>query len=314
MADFSVFANRLGKNARHWGKWARRQGISCYRVYDRDVPEFPLAIDLYAERVHLQEFDTGWQMSDEEHAAWVQGVRQTVSEVLQLPPSVISFKLRARQRGESQYEKTGASGEDFVVEEGGHRFIVNLEQYLDAGLFLDHRNTRRMVQQRAAGKRFLNLFAYTGSFTVYAAGGGAASSVTVDMSNTYQDWSRRNFELNGMDPARHQLVRADVLAWLEQALAAGEKFDLIVMDPPSFSNSKKMRGILDIQADHSRLIGQCLRLLNPGGELFFSNNLRSFKLERDKLLPCHVKDISAQTVPDDFRNKKIHQCWLIEKP
>lgn len=314
MADFSVFANRLGKNARHWGKWARRQGISCYRVYDRDVPEFPLAVDLYADRVHLQEFDTGWQMSDEEHAAWVEGVRRSVSEVLQLPPSVISFKLRARQRGESQYEKTGASGEDFAVKEGGHRFIVNLEQYLDAGLFLDHRNTRRMVEQRAAGKRFLNLFAYTASFTVYAAAGGAASSVTVDMSNTYQDWSRRNFELNGMDLSRHQLVRADVFAWLEQAVAAGEKFDLIVMDPPSFSNSKKMRGILDVQRDHPLLINQCLKLLKPGGELFFSNNLRSFKLEPEKLSPCKIKDISSQTVPDDFRNKKIHQCWLIEKP
>jgi len=311
MADFSVFANRLGKNSRHWGKWARRQSISCYRIYDRDVPEFPLAVDLYQGRVHLQEFDTGWQMDDKEHAAWVEGVCDAVSEVLQLPRSAIAFKLRARQRGESQYEKTGASGEDFMVEEGGHRFIVSLEQYLDAGLFLDHRNTRRMVRERAAGKRFLNLFAYTGSFTVYAAGGGAASSVTVDMSNTYQDWSRRNFELNGMDLAKHRLVRADVFAWLEQAVAAGEKFDLIVMDPPSFSNSKKMRGILDVQRDHPALINQCLRLLNRGGELFFSTNLRSFKLDQEALAPCQVRDISAQTVPEDFRNRKIHQCWLL---
>jgi len=311
MADISAFANRLNKNARHWGKWARRQGISCYRVYDRDIPEFPLAIDVYGARAHVQEFDTGWLMLPDEHAAWVENICGAVCEVLELPRAAVTFKLRARQRGEAQYEKTGTTGEAFVVEESGHRLIVNLEQYLDTGLFLDHRIMRGMVEQRAAGKRFLNLFAYTGSFTVYAAGGGAASSTTVDMSNTYQDWSRRNFELNGMDPARHQLVRADVLAYLEQTLAAKEKFDLIVMDPPSFSNSKKMRGVLDIQEDHTRLIGQCLRMLNPGGELFFSNNLRSFHLEREKLLPCQVRDISAQTIPEDFRNKKIHQCWLI---
>lgn len=311
MADIAAFSNRLTKNARHFAKWARRQGISCYRVYDRDVPEFPLAVDIYGCRCHLQEFDTGWQMEPADHAAWVEAVCAATSEVLGLPRTDVVFKLRARQRGEAQYEKTGASGDDFVVEEGGHRFIVNLEQYLDTGLFLDHRVTRRMVEERARGKRFLNLFAYTGSFTVYAACGGAASSVTVDMSNTYQDWARRNFELNGMDPAKHRLVRADVFAYLDQAVAAGERFDLIVMDPPSFSNSKKMQGILDVQADHPRLIAQCLRLLGPGGELFFSNNLRSFKLERDALPPCEVRDISARTVPEDFRNRKIHQCWLI---
>lgn len=311
MSDFSAFFNRLRKNARHWGKWARRQAVGCYRVYDRDIPEFPLAVDIYRDRAHLQEFDTGWQMPDEEHALWVEAVRKSAAEALELPLACISYKLRARQRGESQYEKTGARGEDFVVEEGGHRFTVNLDAYLDTGLFLDHRITRRMVEERAAGKRFLNLFAYTGSFTVYAAAGGAAGSVTVDMSNTYQDWSRRNFELNGMDLKRHQLVRADVFTYLEQAVAAGEKFDLIVMDPPSFSNSKKMQGVLDVQRDHPRLINACLKLLVPGGELFFSTNLRSFKLEQDALASCKIQDISARTIPEDFRNKKIHYCWLI---
>lgn len=309
--DFSPFANRLRKDARHWGKWAKRQEIACYRVYDRDIPEFPVAVDIYADRVHLQEFDTGWQMSDEDHAQWVEGIRGAVSEVLELPLDAVVFKLRARQRGTAQYEKTGAQGEDFVVEEGGHRFIVNLEEYLDTGLFLDHRNTRRMVESRAAGKRFLNLFAYTGSFTVYAAAGGASSSVTVDLSNTYQDWARRNFELNGMDLSRHLLEREDVFAWLDRAVAAKEEFDLIVMDPPSFSNSKKMTGVLDVQRDHPQLINQCLKLLSPAGELFFSTNLRSFSLDEAALAPCRLKEISGQTVPEDFRNKKIHRCWLI---
>ncbi len=157
MSDFSAFFNRLRKNYRHWGKWARRQKISCYRVYDRDIPEFPLAVDIYHDQAHLQEFDTGWQLSDDEHAAWVENVRKNAAEALELPQQNIFYKLRARQRGESQYEKTGAMGEDFVVEEGGHRFVVNLAAYLDTGLFLDHRITRRMVQERAAGKRFLNL-------------------------------------------------------------------------------------------------------------------------------------------------------------
>jgi len=313
MSDINAFINRLRKNARHWSKWARRQGITCYRIYDRDVPEFPVAVDVYEQRVHLQEIDTGWQQEEEEHQRWAEGIRQAVSEVLELPLDAISFKIRARQRGQAQYEKTGAQGEDFVVGEGGRRFIVNLEQYLDTGLFLDHRNTRRMVGERAAGKRFLNLFAYTGSFTVYAATGGAVSSTTVDMSNTYQEWTRRNFELNCMDLGKHELVRADVFAFLEQAVKTGAKYDLIVMDPPTFSNSKKMAGVLDVQRDHAHLINQCLRLLPAGGELFFSSNLRSFQLEADALLPCSVKEISALTVPEDYRNKKIHRCFLLTK-
>ena len=312
MADITVFANRLRKNARHWAKWAKRQSITCYRIYDRDIPEYPLAVDFYENRVHLQEFETGWKQEEDEYNAWVEEVRNATAEVLDLPLEAISFKRRARQRGLSQYEKTGTQGDDFVVTENGHKFIVNLEQYLDTGLFLDHRNTRRMVQERASGKRFLNLFAYTGSFTVYAAGGGAVSSTTVDMSNTYQDWSKRNFELNGMDLKRHKLVRADVFAFLEQAVKEKQQYDLIVMDPPSFSNSKKMAGVLDVQRDHPHLINQCLQLLAKDGALFFSNNLRSFELEPEKFGPCKVRDISKQSVPEDYRNKKIHQCWLIE--
>ena len=208
-------------------------------------------------------------------------------------------------------KKTGRAGEDFVIEENGRKFWVNLDKYLDTGLFLDHRNTRKKVGDTAAGKRFLNLFSYTGSFTVYAATGGAVSSETVDLSNTYLDWARRNFELNGIDLAKHQIIRADVFQYLQTAFEAGKQFDLIVMDPPSFSNSKKMSDTLDIQRDHARLIQGAMKLLAPNGLMYFSNNLRSFALDESIAEQYLVKDISKQSVPDDFRNKKIHQCWEI---
>ena len=309
--DVSPFRNRLAKNYKHYAKWARRQGLDAWRVYDRDVPQFPLAVDVYGNRVHLQEYDTGWEVSDAEYETWMVAVISAIAEVCGVAPEQVALKARRRQKGEQQYEKTGREGEDFVVAEQGQRFWVNLDAYLDTGLFLDHRNTRRRVRDEAAGKRFLNLFAYTGSFTVYAAAGGAVSSETVDLSNTYQDWSRRNFELNGMDLGRHELIRADVFQYLERAAFENRQFDLIVMDPPSFSNSKKMLEILDVQRDHVRLIDGAMRLLAPGGVLYFSNNLRSFQLDPQLAERYAVQDISHQSVPDDFRNKKIHQCWRI---
>ena len=198
-----------------------------------------------------------------------------------------------------------------MVEESRLKFIVNLDAYLDSGLFLDHRITRAKVRDRGYGKRFLNLFAYTGSFTVYAAAGGARESVSVDLSNTYQSWTRRNFELNQMDLAAHRLVRADVLRYLDEAGRRGDKFDLIVLDPPSFSNSKKMRDVLDVQRDHPRLIQQSMTLLHRGGELVFSTNLRGFALDEAALPGIDAQEISAQTIPQDFRNKRIHRCWRI---
>jgi 23S rRNA (cytosine1962-C5)-methyltransferase len=313
MPDIIAYANRLAKNARHLSKWARRQGITCYRLYDRDVPEFPLTVDWYEARVHLQEVDTGWVQSDAEHAAWLEDVVGVSGEVLELPRAAVTLKQRQRQRGTAQYEKTGRVGEDFIVHEGGLRFIVNLESYLDTGLFLDHRITRAMVRERAEGKRFLNLFAYTGSFTAYAAAGGASESVSVDISNTYQDWAGRNFELNGLDLRRHRLVRADALAFLRDAVHAGERFDLIVLDPPTFSNSKKMHGVLDLQRDHASLIADCLSLLGDGGELLFSTNLRAFDFQAEPR-GATVVDITARTIPEDFRNKRIHHCFLLSKP
>ena len=311
MSDITAFANRLGKNAKHYLKWARRHNIEAWRLYDRDIPQFPFAIDVYGGQIHLQEYDTGWLMQPEEYETWLSEVLEAVAFITGFAPADIHLKRRERQKGTQQYEKTGKAGADFIVHEHGRRFWVNLEKYLDSGLFLDHRNTRQRVGEMAAGKRFLNLFAYTGSFSVYAATGGAAASETVDLSNTYLDWARRNFELNGIDEARHQIVRADVFQYLQAAAQAGKTFDLIVMDPPSFSNSKKMLDILDIQRDHQKLIDGAMALLASDGLLFFSNNLRSFALDEAVAQKYAVKDISKQSVPEDFRNKKIHQCWEI---
>lgn len=311
MSDITAFANRLGKNAKHYLKWARRHDIEAWRLYDRDIPQFPFAIDVYGGQIHLQEYDTGWLMQPEEYETWLSEVLEAVAFITGFAPADIHLKRRERQKGTQQYEKTGKAGADFIVHEHGRRFWVNLEKYLDTGLFLDHRNTRQRVGEMAAGKRFLNLFAYTGSFSVYAATGGAAASETVDLSNTYLDWARRNFELNGIDEARHQIVRADVFQYLQAAAQAGKTFDLIVMDPPSFSNSKKMLDILDIQRDHQKLIDGAMALLASDGLLFFSNNLRSFALDEAVAQKYAVKDISKQSVPEDFRNKKIHQCWEI---
>ena len=311
MNAINDFTNRLGKNIKHQLKWAKRQQLEAWRIYDKDIPQFPFAVDVYGEHIHLQEYDTGWLMHPEEYRQWLADVCEAVQFVTGFPAQNIHLKQRARQKGTAQYEKTGTSGEDFIVCEHGRRFWVNLDKYLDTGLFLDHRNTRKKVGDTAAGKRFLNLFSYTGSFTVYAATGGAISSETVDLSNTYLDWAKRNFELNGMDLAAHRIVRADVFQYLDEAAQQGKQFDLMVLDPPSFSNSKKMLDILDIQRDQAKLVDGAMRLLAPQGTLYFSNNLRSFTLDSALAERYRIKDISRFSVPEDFRNRKIHQCWEI---
>lgn len=312
MSDITSFANRMGKNIKHLMKWAKRNGLEAWRIYDRDIPQYPFAVDVYGEHVHLQEYDTGWLMQPEEYEAWLAEVVEAVCFVTGFAPDQIHLKRRARQKGTQQYEKTGQEGSDFIISENGRRFWVNLDKYLDTGLFLDHRNTRKTVGEEAQGKRFLNLFSYTGSFTVYAATGGAVASETVDLSNTYLDWARRNFELNGINSEAHQIVRADVFQYLQSAAEAGKQFDLIVMDPPSFSNSKKMLDILDIQRDHIKLIDGAMKLLASNGTLYFSNNLRGFVLDDTLGSRYKIQDRSKQSVPDDFRNKKIHQCWRIQ--
>jgi len=311
MTDLDSFRNRLAKNHRHWSRWARRQVIDCYRVYDRDIPQFPLAIDRYGEHVHLQEFDTGWRLTEAEYDAWVDAVVAAVIATLGVPPEHVHYKRRERQRGSEQYRKLRAAASESAVREAGLSFLVNLDSYVDTGLFLDHRNTRAYVRERARGSRFLNLFSYTGSFTVYAAAGGAASSESVDLSNTYLEWASRNFRLNGIDPGRHALVRADAFGWLSEAVRQRRQFDLIILDPPSFSNSAKMRDVLDVTRDHPRLVDHCMALLADGGELIFSTNRRGFVLDESLQQRHRCEAIHNWTVPDDFRNRSPHLCWRI---
>jgi 23S rRNA (cytosine1962-C5)-methyltransferase len=312
-ADATYLANRLRKNARHWGKWARRNGIECYRLYDRDVPEFPLAIDRYGDWVHAQSFAARWASVGEGSAAPDAALAPVIAEALEVEPRRVVLKARARQRGTAQYGREARRGESFVVHEGGLRFEVNLDAYLDTGLFLDHRQTRALVRERADGRFVLNLFAYTGSFSVYAADGGAARSVTVDMSQTYQRWTRRNFVLNDVDFKRHTLVCEDVLGFLAEAVARRARFDLIVLDPPSFSNSKRMDTTFDVQRDHPALVRQCLALLAPDGELYFSNNRRGFRLDADLASEAAFEEITARTVPPDFARHRPHRCWRVTK-
>jgi 23S rRNA (cytosine1962-C5)-methyltransferase len=259
-SDAAALANRLRKNARHLARWARREALEAYRLYDRDIPEFPYAIDIYADWLHVQLFEGKRPVTDHDIA----GHLAAIGAALDVPRERIALKLRRRQRGSSQYEKLADDGPSFTVRERGHLFEVNLTRYLDSGLFLDHRDTRRMVAAAAPGKRVLNLFAYTGSFTVYAACAGAERTVTVDMSHTYQDWTARNLRLNGIDDfERHRLVTEDVMAWLGAATYARERYDVIVLDPPSFSNSKRMQDSFDVQRDQAPLLAASVRLLAP---------------------------------------------------
>jgi len=309
--DPTPLANRLRKNARHLGKWARREGLEAYRLYDRDIPEFPYAIDRYGDWLHVQLFEGKRPFTDPDIATHL----AAIATALEVPRERTVLKLRRRQRGTSQYEKLDLQAPSFTVSERGLKFEVNLQRYLDTGLFLDHRDTRAMLRDQARDRSLLNLFAYTGSFTVYAAAGGARRTVTVDMSKTYQAWSWRNLALNGLaDPKRHTLVHSDVLAYLADAAGAGERFDLIVLDPPSFSNSKRMTETFDVQRDHPDLLRRTLALLAPGGSLYFSNNRQGFRLDAALSRDWHFEDITRQTVPEDFRRRPPHHCWRVCAP
>jgi 23S rRNA G2069 N7-methylase RlmK/C1962 C5-methylase RlmI len=299
-----MLANRVRKNARHLRKWARRQGVTCYRVYDRDIPEVPLAIDIYDGRLHIAEYRRG----DERDQSWLDQMASEVAAVLEVDAAAVYLKRRERQRGTSQYERQGDAGARFTVEEGGHRFWVNLSDYLDTGLFLDHRITRGRVAAEAAGKRFLNLFCYTASFSVYAAAAGAAETVSVDMSNTYLDWAADNFELNQLSLERNRLIHADVMAALSESKGG---YELAVVDPPTFSNSKRMERTFDVNRDHVELLRGVARLMVPGGVVYFSTNSRKFRLDSEALPDMDIDDISAATIPEDFRDSKIHRCYRI---
>lgn len=303
---FIAFTNRLNKNFKHFSKLMRKQNIDAYRIYDKDIPEFPFAVDIYGDSRVIYEYHTPHKnIADKER----QNAVQSVCLATDCTPDKVHYKVRQKQKGDEQYQKTGILGEDLIVSENGIPFWVNLDKYLDTGLFLDHRNTRLRIKNEAMDKRFLNLFAYTGSFTVYAAKGGAIYSETVDLSNAYCEWAKRNFKLNNINTKQHIIIRENVLEYLQKT---NKQFDLIVIDPPSFSNSKKMANSFDIQRDHILLITQAMKLLSPNGVLYFSNNLRTFKLANEISEKYNIKDISAQSVPIDFRNKKIHRCWQIK--
>jgi len=305
------FENRLRKMQRHYGKWARRQGVTCYRVYDNDLPEFPFAVDLYEDVVHLSEYARSHGMEPDEHSAWLEACLHTVSNVFEVHPGRIYLKFRQRQKGLQQYERFNRVGAEYIVRENGLRFFINPADYLDTGLFLDHRNTRQAVRLAAEDKRVLNLFAYTGSFSVYAAAGGASGTTTIDLSNTYLQWADRNLALNGFSGPEHRLLQADVLTWLREPTA--ERWDLAIVDPPTFSNSKRMDDVLDVQRDHAWILNRVLERLTDGGQVFFSTNFRKFKLDTEAIKAQHIADTSRQTVPEDFRNKRIHQSFLLGK-
>jgi 23S rRNA (guanine2445-N2)-methyltransferase / 23S rRNA (guanine2069-N7)-methyltransferase len=304
-----MFANRLRKNLRTTGRWAEQQGHQCYRLYDADMPEYAFAIDLYGERVHMQEYKAPASVSEEDAALRRHQAFQAVVQVLQISPSSISLKVRERQKGKEQYRPAPVQGEDLVVQEGPARLLVNLDRYLDTGLFLDHRPIRRYIREHAKGKLFLNLFCYTASVTVHAALGGARRSVSVDMSKTYLNWAAQNFALNGISTTQHELVQMDCLRFLKQC---HQRFDLVFLDPPTFSNSKNTDNVLDVQRDHGELIDLCMQSLNPGGLLIFSTNHRRFKLD-DRLSSTYdVEDYSSQSIDRDFhRNERIHRVWMI---
>ncbi len=311
--SMAMIANRLKKNFKHLSRWARRNNIECYRVYDADLPEYAAAIDIYADWVQVQEYQAPSTIDIRKARLRMDHLIAVVPEVLGVDRSKLVVKTRRQQKGLAQYEKQATAGSEFQVHEAGLKFVVNLQDYLDTGLFLDHRDTRLLIRDMCKDKHFLNLFAYTGSVSVYAAAGGAASTTTIDMSNTYLNWAKQNFKINNFTQSQHNFIKADCVQWLQKQAQNPEKyFDVIFLDPPTFSNSKTMEGVFDIQKDHVMLIESVMKLLAPNGVLVFSNNFRKFKLEPTLFERFNVEDIRKQTIPEDFkRNPKIHGCWLI---
>jgi len=307
-----MFENRLKKNIKHLRKWAKRENIDCYRLYDADLPEYALAIDLYIadqNYLNVQEYEAPSSIDTKTAERRLNEALSIAVECLDIDHNNLFIKQRKQQKGTKQYEKLDNDPDFHVVKEAGHQFYVNFANYLDTGLFLDHRITRQMIEEMARDKHFLNLFAYTSSVSVYAAKGGALSTTSVDMSNTYLEWSAKNFELNEIFGENHEFIRANCLEWLKNQR---KKYDLVFLDPPSFSNSKKMDDDFNIQDDHVALIHQAMDALTPGGILIFSNNYRSFKLDQSALENYHIENMTEKTIPLDFkRNKKIHHCWKI---
>jgi 23S rRNA (guanine2445-N2)-methyltransferase / 23S rRNA (guanine2069-N7)-methyltransferase len=317
-----MFANRLAKNLKRLRSWAERESVSCYRLYDADMPEYAFAIDLYQSVapeeeawLYVQEYAAPAEIEPEAVRRRRGEVLATLPEATGVPPARIRLRTRRRTRRGDQYRKLDERGQFLVVTEGGLRFRVNLGAYLDSGLFLDQRITRARLGSAARGARFLNLFAYTGAASVYAAAGGAASSTAVDLSRTYLDWARHNLALNGFDTAAHACVQADCRDWLKHAVRSGARFELVYLAPPTFSNSKRMAGVLDVARDHAALIDDCARLLGPGGLIVFSTNAQRFRLDAALAVRYDIRDVSAATLPKDFeRNPRIHRCYEVRLP
>jgi len=306
-----LFKRRLGKRARHLRKWPSKRGIDCYRLYERDIPEIPLVVDKYHDHLHMSEFERPHDRDRAQQDDWLELMRVSAAEALEVPTKNVFLKRRGMQRGSSQHTRMSQDRYETEVQENGLKFIVNLSDYVDTGLFLDHRETRMMVCNEALGKDVLNLFAYTGAFSVYAADGGAQSTTTVDLSNNYLDWAERNMQLNGFTGDEHSYVQSDIREYL-RSLPQEELFDLAVIDPPTFSNSKSTDEDWVLQEHYPELINSVINRLRPGGVIYFSNNYRRFKFNESFIRgDCH--EITKQTIPEDFRNKRIHRCWRIEK-
>jgi 23S rRNA (guanine2445-N2)-methyltransferase / 23S rRNA (guanine2069-N7)-methyltransferase len=310
--EAKMLFNRLQKNQRRLKGWLKKSAISCYRLYDADIPEYSAAIDIYEKFIYVQEYAAPNTIEERVAKQRFETIKRAVKEFSGNEYKKVYYKERRRQKGDSQYQRLNEeTSESMVVNEGRARFEVNLSDYLDTGLFLDHRPVRALLAEMTAGKTLLNLFCYTASATVQAALAGAKSSLSVDMSNTYLDWAQRNFELNSLSSSKHQLLRADCLKWLEED---SQTFDVIFLDPPTFSNSKKMESVLDVQRDHPELIRQAMAKLNPEGTLVFSNNFRKFKLDELTSRQFNCENITQQTLDTDFeRNPRIHNVWLITK-
>jgi 23S rRNA (cytosine1962-C5)-methyltransferase len=313
-SKLQMFTNRLLKVYKHKSKLAKRQAVTCYRVYDHDMPEFPFCIELYEDKVYLAEYLRRHGMTDEEHEAWLDECIAEIGRLLEVPVDKIYVRQRKRMshRAENQYEKLEEKKEFFTVVEGGLKFLVNLTDYLDTGLFLDHRITRQMVRELCKDKRVLNLFCYTGSFSVYAASGGAASVTSVDLSKTYLTWAEDNFTINLFkDKDKYQFVHADVKQYLKTL--SPNSFDLVIMDPPTFSNSKRMKDFLDIQRDYAELLNDVLAATTSGGTVYFSTNYTKFEMDTSAIQATEIKDITKATTPFDFEGKLKRWCYRIKK-
>lgn len=310
-----MFENRLTKVFKHRSKIAARRGIGCYRVYENDLPEFPLSIDFYEDKLYVAEYLRRHSLTDDEHAIWLRESIGLISKVLAVDQRKIFVKQRKKMSHRSantQYEKQDAVQEFYTVAEGGLKFLVNLSDYLDTGLFLDHRLTRQMVKEEAAGKRVLNLFCYTGSFSVYAASGGAKAVTSVDLSKPYLQWAEDNFRINLLkNESAFQFIHGDVMQYVQTLKPAS--FDIIVLDPPTFSNSKRMEDFMEIQKDHAALINNCLYSLSSGGVLYFSTNFTRFVLDEHKIKATSIKDITKATTDFDFSGKLKRWCYKIYK-